>query len=305
LAWAAGTAVLIPAWASGSEGWQTAAVALLVAGFVMPALAPPEADGRSTLLPARGSLELAPLLILVPPLLLVMSLYTVYATRELDLEPIPLVATALLAVAAFAARIAAGLSAKESALQLAEARQSELLRRANIDVLTDLPNRAALEQRLAEEFERARRYRQALTVCYIDLDHFKAINDTHGHSKGDEVLREVAAALRLTARSIDFIARTGGEEFVVLAPGTWSVDGITLAERLRSAVAAWTGAAAPRLPTVTLSVGVAGFPEHASSPDELLSRADGALYEAKRAGRNRVAIAAASETAATDSGRID
>ncbi len=220
-----------------------------------------------------------------------MAIYTVYAARRLALEPLPLIAAGLLTAGAFAVRAGAGLAAKERDWREALAQQSELVRQANVDALTELPNRAALEQRLAEEFERARRYRQPLTVCFADIDHFKQINDTYGHAKGDEVLREVAAAMRLTARSIDFVARAGGEEFVVIAPGTWTEDGVTLGERLRTAVAGWTSAAAPRIPAVTLSVGVAGYPEHANQASELLAEADTALYQAKRSGRDRVCLA--------------
>ena len=165
----------------------------------------------------------------------------------------------------------------------------EIARRSQIDGLTNLPNRQAFERRLAEETERAVRYRQPLALCFVDIDHFKSINDTHGHRTGDDVLAMVAETLRATARTIDIVARYGGEEFVVIAPGTWTSDAIVLAERLRLRVsslrlAELTGA-------VTISVGVAGLPEHATDADSLLRRADAALYDAKRRGRDRTSIA--------------
>ncbi|MCC6791916.1 MAG: GGDEF domain-containing protein [Thermomicrobiales bacterium] len=166
-----------------------------------------------------------------------------------------------------------------------------LERLANIDLLTSLPNRLAVDQRLGEEFERAVRYGHPISICYVDIDHFKSVNDRYGHRTGDVVLQAVAESLDQTARSIDFVGRYGGEEFIVIAPETWSVDALVLGERLRAQVEslrlAGPDAAYLRL---TISTGIAGYPEHAETLDQLVERADQALYHSKQAGRNRVTI---------------
>jgi diguanylate cyclase (GGDEF)-like protein len=167
----------------------------------------------------------------------------------------------------------------------------QLERLANIDLLTQLPNRAALESRLAEEMERAIRYEQPLSVCFVDIDHFKSINDRFGHRAGDLVLRDVADSLDFTARSIDYVGRYGGEEFIVIAPGTWSADALVLGERLRAQLEKLDFEGVDDEPLkLTISVGIAGFPEHADSLPLLMERADAALYHSKASGRNRVTL---------------
>jgi diguanylate cyclase (GGDEF)-like protein len=167
----------------------------------------------------------------------------------------------------------------------------ELATQANIDPVTGLPNRRALDDRLAEEVERALRYKQPLSLCFIDLDHFKQVNDDHGHSAGDSALRQVGSLLRRTARGIDFVGRFGGEEFVVLVPGTWSEDAATLGERLRRAVAECSFTLTHDRPArLTISIGIAGLPEHAQDAGSLNDCADKALYTAKRSGRNQVVL---------------
>ncbi len=166
----------------------------------------------------------------------------------------------------------------------------ELQRIANIDMLTGLPNRAALDQRLAEEFERAFRYEQPLSILFADIDRFKTVNDTLGHASGDRLLQEIANRLRSTARSIDFVARYGGEEFIVVAPGTWSADALILAERLRTAVEKIGNTEFAVLGGATISIGIAGYPEHAEELAAQLEQADKALYQAKASGRNRVVL---------------
>jgi len=166
----------------------------------------------------------------------------------------------------------------------------ELQRIANIDILTGLPNRAALDQRLSEEYERAFRYEQPLSILFADIDRFKTVNDTLGHAVGDRLLQEIASRLRSTARSIDFVARYGGEEFIVVAPGTWSADALILAERLRTAVEKIEDPVYSVLGGTTISIGIAGYPEHAGELALLLERADKALYRAKTTGRNRVVL---------------
>jgi diguanylate cyclase (GGDEF)-like protein len=167
----------------------------------------------------------------------------------------------------------------------------ELARTNNLDPVTNIPNRRALDQRLAEEVERALRYRQPLGLCFVDLDHFKEVNDRFGHAAGDETLRQVAATMRRTARGIDFVGRYGGEEFVVLVPGTWSEDATTLGERLRRAVELESlRTTQGQTYRVTISVGIAGLPEHARDAESLRDCADRALYAAKQSGRNRVTL---------------
>ncbi len=168
-------------------------------------------------------------------------------------------------------------------------RIEELERQVMTDRLTGAWNRRYFDQAVRSELERARRHLQPLSLAVVDIDHFKRINDEHGHAVGDEVLVEVVRRLRQASRSIDVIVRWGGEEFVVLAPVT-SVQGVSvLAERLRAAVAATP---IGEIGAVTISVGAA---EHLSSEsaDEWFTRADDALFEAKNAGRNQVRCAGA------------
>jgi two-component system cell cycle response regulator len=151
------------------------------------------------------------------------------------------------------------------------------------DELTALPNRRLLSQRLEEETMRSARSGRPFALLMIDLDHFKEVNDRHGHQVGDSVLRECAATLKECLRGSDLVARYGGEEFCVMLPDTSAHGARFAAERLRQAVA---GLSAP-VPTV--SVGVA-MSELGGSVDDLIRHADEALYQAKSAGRNRVAV---------------
>ena len=164
-------------------------------------------------------------------------------------------------------------------------------RQARIDGLTGLANRRACEDQLAVELARAERFGGPLAVVITDLDDFKEINDRFGHPAGDIVLREFARALEDGIRDVDLAARWGGEEFVLLLPGT-DLDGAAhVADRVRHALESRLVLAADGRPIpVTASFGVAAYPE-ASSSHALLAAADGALYEAKRAGKNRVARA--------------
>ncbi|MBL9012714.1 MAG: sensor domain-containing diguanylate cyclase [Myxococcales bacterium] len=169
----------------------------------------------------------------------------------------------------------------------AEAHQRHLLeRQAVTDLLTGLPNRRAMEEVLARERARARRQGTPVCVALFDLDHFKRINDEHGHACGDEVLRRVAVVLTSEARTTDAVGRWGGEELWAVLPGP--LDGATVfCERVRVAIA---NLAIDALPAVTISAGVAEI-----RPDEetavALERADRSLYEAKRGGRNQVRTA--------------
>ena len=153
------------------------------------------------------------------------------------------------------------------------------------DELTRLPNRRAFQQRIEEEIERADRGEDAFGVLMIDIDHFKRLNDTHGHAAGDEALRRVAARLRASLRRLDHLARLGGEEFVAILPRQARSSSTQIAEKLRAAVASTK---LEGIGHVTISLGVAIFPDDGRTADALLETADRALFAAKRAGRKRV-----------------
>jgi diguanylate cyclase (GGDEF)-like protein len=167
--------------------------------------------------------------------------------------------------------------------------QDLLEQRAHVDGLTGLGNRLALEERLESAWEQCQRRDSPLTVLLADLDHFKRINDRHGHVIGDEVLRRAAVVLREAVRAGDFVGRFGGEEFVVVAPDCDLEGGIALAERFRQRIAAPLSVGHDLGWVVTTSVGVATETQPGSlRPEVLLWRADRALYQAKAAGRNAV-----------------
>ena len=161
--------------------------------------------------------------------------------------------------------------------------------RASTDGLTGLPNKRAVTDTLKRMFAQAATERSPLALLMLDLDHFKQVNDQRGHAVGDQVLANVGAVMRGAMRSGDFAGRNGGEEFAILLPDTEISAALRIAERVRAAIAEMS------LPgtdvTVTVSVGVAGYPDHASTPDRLARLADAALYLAKRQGRNRVELA--------------
>jgi diguanylate cyclase (GGDEF)-like protein len=151
------------------------------------------------------------------------------------------------------------------------------------DALTGLVNRREFDDRLAHELERSARTRQTCTVLMCDLDHFKAVNDAYGHPAGDEVLKRVANELIAGVRTIDTVARVGGEEMAVLLVECTAPDAYHVADRLRRAVATQRADA----PAVTISIGIADSSGTANA-GELIAAADQALYQAKRAGRDRV-----------------
>ena len=163
-------------------------------------------------------------------------------------------------------------------------------RQAVTDELTGLANVRALASILTRELERSRRFDSPLSLVMLDIDDFKMVNDTHGHPQGDEVLAQVAGVLRAHSRDIDAPARYGGEEMVVVVPGTDSEGAARLAERMREAIERTQVAGVGGGPalSVTASFGVASVPESASDRDTLIAAADTALYQAKRAGKNRV-----------------
>ena len=174
-----------------------------------------------------------------------------------------------------------------------------LERIAYSDPLTNLPNRRAMLSRFQEELARAARYERPLALTLIDIDHFKAVNDTHGHQAGDGVLVHVASVLGAEKRAEDVLGRIGGEEFLLLQPDQTPAGAWEAADRLRRSVASAAFAHRGSTLAVTLSGGVAVYPADGVDWDALFSAADRRLYEAKRAGRNRI------EGAASDVPRRD
>ncbi len=169
--------------------------------------------------------------------------------------------------------------------------EQQLRRAASVDELTGTWNRRALLERLSEEAQRARRRQQPICVGMLDLDHFKAVNDRHGHRTGDAVLSAVGVALRDTLRAGDFVGRYGGEEFCVVWTETPLAGARIAAERLRREVERIAVAGADDAAIrVSCSVGIAEL-GRGGDPQEALERADRALYRAKAAGRNRVETA--------------
>lgn len=157
---------------------------------------------------------------------------------------------------------------------------------ANADKVTGIFNRQYFDKIAAEEFEKAKVAKRHFSILFVDLDHFKEVNDNYGHRTGDDVLRAVAWLIQKACRNTDIVARYGGEEIVVVLPNTVSDDAIKIGEEIREIVAKQTR---ERLGiAVTVSVGVAGFPQDGDSLSSILEKADQALYQAKEKGRNRV-----------------
>lgn len=185
----------------------------------------------------------------------------------------------------------------------------ERLKRVGLtDPLTRVNNRRFFEQRLSEEVATARRHAQSLACMFLDIDHFKRINDTLGHQAGDTVLREVAMLISSQLRHSDTVCRYGGEEFVVLLPQTRAAEGVEIAERVRRVVANYAfRMASGTAISITISIGVSVLPapeselEPDASGNALVAAADQALYQAKADGRNRVVLAGAEKPQAQQS----
>ncbi|MHC8306537.1 GGDEF domain-containing protein [Pseudomonas sp. PB3P13] len=158
------------------------------------------------------------------------------------------------------------------------------------DPLTDTGNRIAMDQTLQREIEMSRRHLQPLSLLMLDIDHFKHINDTHGHSAGDDVLKAVAASIKSQLRNVDMVFRFGGEEFLILLSNTGRDAAAMVGERLRFAAQAQKYSADGNTIELTVSLGCSTLLPGESS-ESLLRRADSALYVAKREGRNRLAMA--------------
>jgi len=173
-------------------------------------------------------------------------------------------------------------------IQQSRANQEELERLANIDSLTGLLNRGAILRKLDEQIKHANRYREGLSLDMLDIDHFKKVNDQYGHLIGDDVLEKVAILVQKSIRDVDTVGRYGGEEFIIILPMTDLSSAINIAERVRKMIeAAEMKNCKGNVFGITVSQGISiykpGDDEHS-----LISRADNALYKAKRNGRNRI-----------------
>jgi diguanylate cyclase (GGDEF)-like protein len=181
-----------------------------------------------------------------------------------------------------------GLNAMATKLQTTHI---ELERQSLQDALTGVYNKRKFDIDFRSEIDRCRRYGQIFSLLIIDLDNFKAVNDTHGHSTGDAVLRKAAQHINLQLRASDELYRYGGDEFVLLLPETSGSDALIVAERIRCIMAADTeGINDNAAVTVSFSIGVAVFPHHGDNREDLFTAADEAVYAAKKGGRNRACI---------------
>ena len=160
-----------------------------------------------------------------------------------------------------------------------------------MDGLTNVYNRRYLEQRLSEEVAYSKRYGKPLTVCLLDIDFFKRLNDTYGHQAGDHVLKRVSAILTQALREYDVVARYGGEEFAIILPTTPKQKGASIAERLRGSIGDTEFLFKEKPIRTSISCGVACFPEDGETADALVADADKALYAAKARGRNQIHLA--------------
>jgi len=166
---------------------------------------------------------------------------------------------------------------------------AQLSQMAFQDQLSGLANFRFFSQRFTEEIKRAQRYQQLLSLLMIDIDHFKAFNDTHGHLCGNRALEHVARILKSEVRETDIVARYGGEEFAIILPQTTKHDAFALSEAIRKKIE-HSPVAIPQkgMKAVSVSIGVATYPRDARSGEALIGGADAALYASKKAGRNRV-----------------
>ncbi|MBE9504291.1 MAG: diguanylate cyclase [Proteobacteria bacterium] len=184
-------------------------------------------------------------------------------------------------------RLIADLKIKNMELEEANSALSDLAVR---DGLTGVYNHRYFHEAFMTELERANRYRHPLSLLFIDVDHFKDFNDTHGHQRGDQALIDIASIIQGHVRNIDIVARYGGEEFVVLLSETENDEALKVAEKLRRSVEdhPMEGAEAHSKVKITISTGVSTSPDNGSKTVELIKYADKALYRAKNGGRNAV-----------------
>jgi len=201
-----------------------------------------------------------------------------YLTKPFDVEELK-------------ARLRAGERILELEDRLVEARESMRFQ-ATHDLLTSLWNRGVIMELVSREVHRSQREKNCTAVMLCDIDHFKQVNDEHGHGTGDDVLCEVARRLQHSVRSYDMVGRYGGEEFLVVLNRCEPESAVTRAEHLREAIGMKPIAARGKPVPVTISIGLALSTDFASGDvDEIIQEADAALYAAKRAGRNRVRVA--------------
>ena len=164
----------------------------------------------------------------------------------------------------------------------------EVERLSEIDGLTGVRRRGAFDKKISEELVRAKTFKTTFALMILDIDHFKSLNDGHGHPFGDQVLKRIGAVLNALVYDTDFVARYGGEEFAIVLPRAEPAGALRKAEAIRAAIEAEIFSVGFEELRVTVSIGVSHFPRDASSSEELVARADAALYAAKSAGRNRV-----------------
>jgi diguanylate cyclase (GGDEF)-like protein len=269
-------------------GWQAQAVLLCLAAFC--AWRHDEGDGQVA--PLGRDLAMVPVLVGVVTALLLAGVVSLRAGVPLA----PLVVAGLV-VTGLVVRFLLSVSDTRQVAQRLDVALREQERLAVTDGLTGLYNRRFFEEVLRLETERATRGDGRLALVVVDLDHFKLVNDTHGHQSGDSVLVEVAARLRRALRGSDVLARYGGEEFVMILPGADSETALEIAERCRRALSTDTIRlhSGSRI-TVTGSFGLACFAGGNSDVDSLIRHADRALYVAKGAGRDRVVTEADADT---------
>lgn len=183
----------------------------------------------------------------------------------------------------------------EKEKQIAVMIQKAAIQRAvmvEYDSMTGLYNKKFLYSMLPQEVSRAQALSDKVSLLMIDVDDFKVYNDKNGHVEGDKLLKKIGDLLKENTRNVDICVRYGGEEFTVILPKTDTEKAVTAAERIRQAIEAYNfyGEEKQPLKKVTVSVGLATFPIHANSPEELIIKADEVLYEAKKSGKNKVII---------------
>jgi len=177
--------------------------------------------------------------------------------------------------------------ANQAAIAIDNAR---LYRYAVTDEMTKLYNHRYFQQRLDKELQRCDRYQSHLSLIIIDVDHFKAFNDTYGHQEGDRVLKTVASLIEDNIREIDIAARYGGEEFTVICPEKNTDGAIVPAERIRKAIEQYDFRINGQSVPLTISTGIACYPEIANNKIDLIKKADLALYYSKKTGRNKTSL---------------
>jgi diguanylate cyclase (GGDEF)-like protein len=162
--------------------------------------------------------------------------------------------------------------------------------KAHKDALTDLWNHGFFQVVVDEELRRAKDQLTYLSIIMLDIDNFKKYNDTWGHQKGDEILMRISKIITESSRKIDRVCRYGGEEFAVVLPDATKKDALVIAERIRANIQQFQFSAGTEHPSqkITVSIGVASFPEDGKTKDELIHATDAALYDAKKQGKNRV-----------------